>query len=168
MAALQTAPQAQTIPLANPAATEALAAAYAARLAPGDVIALTGDLGAGKTVFARALIRSLGRAAGTDIDHVPSPTFTLVQLYDLADFTLYHFDLYRLKAPDEVWEIGIEDAFADGVSVIEWAERIEHLLPPHYIGINLAFGPDETARIATVTGPEELPEINPGTGPETI
>ena len=168
MAALQTAPQVQIIPLANPAATEALAASYAARLAPGDVIALTGDLGAGKTVFARALIRSLGRAVGNDIDHVPSPTFTLVQLYDLADFTLYHFDLYRLKAPDEVWEIGIEDAFADGVSVIEWAERIEHLLPPHYIGINLAFGQDETARIATVTGPEELPETNPGTGPETI
>ena len=168
MAALQTAPQAQTIPLANPAATEALAASYAARLAPGDVIALTGDLGAGKTVFARALIRSLGRAVGNDIDHVPSPTFTLVQLYDLADFTLYHFDLYRLKAPDEVWEIGIEDAFADGVSVIEWAERIEHLLPPHHIRINFAFGSDETARIATVTGPEEMLETNSGTGPETI
>lgn len=168
MAALQTAPQVQTIPLADPAATEALAAAYAARLAPGDVIALTGDLGAGKTVFARALIRSLGRAAGTDIDHVPSPTFTLVQLYELADFTLYHFDLYRLKSPEEAWEIGIEDAFADGVSVIEWAERIEHLLPPHHIRINLAFGSDETARIATVTGAEEILETNPGTGPKTI
>ena len=168
MAALQTAPQVQTIPLADPAATEALAAAYAARLGAGDVIALTGYLGAGKTVFARALIRSLGRAAGTDIDHVPSPTFTLVQLYDLADFTLYHFDLYRLKAPEEAWEIGIEDAFADGVSVIEWAERIEHLLPPHHIRINFAFGSDETARIATVTGPEEMLETNSGTGPETI
>lgn len=152
MAALQTAPQVQTIPLADPAATEALAAAYAARLVPGDVIALTGDLGAGKTVFARSLIRSLGRAAGIDIEHVPSPTFTLVQLYDMAEFTLYHFDLYRLEAPEEAWEIGIEDAFAGGVSVIEWAERIEHLLPPHHIRIDLAFGADETARIATVTG----------------
>lgn len=158
MAALQTASNVQTIPLADPAATEALAAAYAARLVPGDVIALTGDLGAGKTVFARSLIRSLGRAAGIDIDHVPSPTFTLVQLYELATFTLYHFDLYRLEAPEEAWEIGIEDAFADGVSVIEWAERIEHLLPQHHIRIDLAFGPDETARIATVTGLKNMPE----------
>ena len=151
MDALQTAPQVQTIPLGDPAATEAFAATYADTLGPGDVIALTGDLGAGKTLFARSLIRSLGRTAGIDIDHVPSPTFTLVQLYELANFTLYHFDLYRLEAANEVWEIGIEEAFAGGVSVIEWADRIEHLLPPHHIGIDLAFGLDETARIATVT-----------------
>ncbi|MBT5648605.1 MAG: tRNA (adenosine(37)-N6)-threonylcarbamoyltransferase complex ATPase subunit type 1 TsaE [Rhodospirillaceae bacterium] len=163
MAALQTAPQVQTIPLVDPAATEALAATFAARLAPGDIIALTGDLGAGKTVFARALIRSLGRACGIDIEHVPSPTFTLVQLYELSDFTLYHFDLYRLEEPEEVWEIGIEDAFAGGVSVIEWAERIEHLLPMQHIRIDLAFGSDETARIATVTGLE----TKLATGPET-
>ena len=161
MAALQTAPQVQTIPLVDPAATEALAATFAARLAPGDIIALTGDLGAGKTVFARALILSLGRACG--IEHVPSPTFTLVQLYELSDFTLYHFDLYRLEEPEEVWEIGIEDAFAGGVSVIEWAERIEHLLPMQHIRIDLAFGSDETARIATVTGLE----TKLATGPET-
>tara|TARA_R110002110_G_scaffold75589_2_gene199706 strand:+ start:2896 stop:3366 length:471 start_codon:yes stop_codon:yes gene_type:complete len=154
MAALQTAPHVQTIPLADPLATEALAAKYAATLVRGDVIALTGDLGAGKSVFARALIRALGRAAGIEIDHVPSPTFTLVQLYDLADFTLYHFDLYRLESPEDAWEIGIEDAFADGVSVIEWAERIEHLVPPHHIRVDLAFGEDETARIATVTEPK--------------
>lgn len=158
MAALQTASQVHTIPLADPAATEALAAAYAENLAAGDVIALTGDLGAGKTVFARALIRALGRGAGVEIDHVPSPTFTLVQLYDLPEFTLYHFDLYRLESPDEAWEIGIEEAFSGGVSVIEWAERIEHLLPANVVGIDLAFGPDETARIATVTGPKPGPE----------
>lgn len=152
MAALQTAPLVQEIPLVDPAATEALAEAFAGRLAPGDVIALTGDLGAGKTVFARALIRSLGRAAGMEIEHVPSPTFTLVQLYDLADFTLYHFDLYRLEAPEEAWEIGIEDAFAGGVSVIEWADRIDNMLPPDHIRIDLAFGSGETARIATVSG----------------
>ena len=152
MAALQTARLVQEIPLVDPAATEALAEAFAARLAPGDVIALTGDLGAGKTVFARALIRSLGRAAGMEIEHVPSPTFTLVQLYDLAAFTLYHFDLYRLEAPEEAWEIGIEDAFAGGVSVIEWADRIENMLPPDHIRIDLAFGSGETARIATVSG----------------
>ena len=158
MAALQTDSPVQTFPLADQAATEALAAEFAGRLTARDVIALTGDLGAGKTVFARALIRALGRAAGIEIDHVPSPTFTLVQLYDLPDFTLYHFDLYRLEAPDEAWEIGIEEAFSGGVSVIEWAERIEQLLPANCIAIDLAFGADETARIATVTGPNPGPE----------
>lgn len=138
--------------LADPAATGALAAEFAARLGPGDVIALTGDLGAGKTVFARALITALGKKAGIDFGHVPSPTFTLVQLYDLPDFTVYHFDLYRLAAPDEVWETGIEDAFAEGVSVIEWADRIDGLLPARAIRIHLAFGEGDTARIATVTG----------------
>ncbi|MAI49738.1 MAG: tRNA (adenosine(37)-N6)-threonylcarbamoyltransferase complex ATPase subunit type 1 TsaE [Rhodospirillaceae bacterium] len=147
----QTTPQVQTIPLSDPAATEAFAATYADTLGPGDVIALTGDLGAGKTLFARSLIRSLGRAVGIDIDHVPSPTFTLVQLYEFANFTLYHFDLYRLEAAHEAWEIGIDEAFSGGVSVIEWADRIEHLLPSHHIRIDLAFGADETARIATVT-----------------
>ena len=145
------APVLHTVPLADPEATEALAAVYARRLRPGSVVALSGDLGAGKTVFARALIQAMGQAAGIDIGHVPSPTFTLVQLYELPEFTLYHFDLYRLSAPDEVWEIGIEDAFAGGVSVIEWAERIEDLLPPHSIRIDLGFGQGDTARIATVS-----------------
>lgn len=163
MAALQTASPVQTIPLADPAATEALAAEFAGRLTPGDVVALTGDLGAGKTVFARALIRALGRAAGIEIDHVPSPTFTLVQLYELPAFTLYHFDLYRLESPDEAWEIGIEDAFAGGVSVIEWAERIEQLLPADHIRVDLAFGAEETARIATVTGLETGSDARPET-----
>tara|TARA_R110000868_G_scaffold778_2_gene5677 strand:- start:8024 stop:8491 length:468 start_codon:yes stop_codon:yes gene_type:complete len=151
MAALHTSEHTRTVPLADPAATEALAAEISAGLVPGDAIALTGDLGAGKTVFARALIVALGKAAGIDYGHVPSPTFTLVQLYDLPGFTVYHFDLYRLTSPDDVWETGIEDAFADGVSVIEWADRIEGLLPPRAIRVHLAFGDGETARIATVT-----------------
>jgi tRNA threonylcarbamoyladenosine biosynthesis protein TsaE len=142
----------RTVLLADPAATEALAAELAGGLGPGDVIALTGNLGAGKTVFARALIMALGKAAGIEIGHVPSPTFTLVQLYNLADFTLYHFDLYRLAAADEVWETGIEDAFADGVSVIEWADRIDGLLPARGVNLHLAFGTGETDRIATISG----------------
>jgi tRNA threonylcarbamoyladenosine biosynthesis protein TsaE len=142
----------RTVLLADPAATEALAAELAAGLGRGDVIALTGDLGAGKTVFARALIMALGKAAGIEIGHVPSPTFTLVQLYDLADFTLYHFDLYRLATADEVWETGIEDAFADGVSVIEWADRIDGLLPARSMHVDLAFGVGETDRLATISG----------------
>lgn len=151
MAALQTSTDVSTVPLADPAATEALAVKIASRLGPGDVVALTGDLGAGKTVFARALIGALGKAAGIDVGHVPSPTFTLVQLYELLEFTVYHFDLYRLEVPDDVWETGIEDAFADGISVIEWADRIDGLLPAGIIHVHLGFGDGETARIATVT-----------------
>lgn len=142
----------RTLDLPGPEATEALAAGFAGRLGPGDVVALTGDLGAGKTVFARALITALGKKSNIEIGHVPSPTFTLVQLYELPDFTVYHFDLYRLEAPDEIWETGIEDAFAEGVSVIEWADRIDGLLPRDAIRVHLAFGADETARTATVRG----------------
>lgn len=151
MADTHTVADTRTIALTDPAATEALAAEFAARLGSTDVIALTGDLGAGKTVFARALIVALGKSAGIDVGHVPSPTFTLVQLYELPDVTVYHFDLYRLTSPDDVWETGIEDAFADGVSVIEWADRIEGLLPARTIHIHLAFADGDTARTATVT-----------------
>lgn len=146
-------PDAETVrELPDIAATEALAAEIAPMLRSGDVIALTGDLGVGKTVFARALIRALGRADGREIDEVPSPTFTLVQLYDLPRFTVYHFDLYRLESPDEAWEIGIEEAFAEGVSLIEWAERIENLLPSDPIRIRLEFADGGTARIARIAG----------------
>ena len=120
----------------------------AAAAAPGDVIALIGNLGAGKTVFARAFIRA---RCNTD-EEVPSPTFTLLQTYDSANAVIYHFDLYRLAAADEVWETGIEDAFADGVSVIEWADRIDGLLPACSVHLHLAFGTGETDRIATISG----------------
>ena len=67
---------------------------------------------------------------------MPSPTFTLVQHYDLTDFPIYHFDLYRLSDPEEAWEIGLEDAFAEGASLIEWADRIDALLPPGTVGVH--------------------------------
>lgn len=136
--------------LPDQAATETLASEIAPTLARGDVIALSGDLGVGKTVFARALIRMLGAASGTVIDEVPSPTYTLVQLYDLPGLTVYHFDLYRLAAADEAWEIGIEEAFAEGLSIIEWAERIEDLLPTGTIRIHLDFASGDEARTARI------------------
>src|ERR1700688_5301802 len=111
------------IELPDDAATAALAAHIAALARPGDVIALKGELGAGKTSFARAFIR----ARGGD-ETVPSPTFTLVQVYDLPDGAVWHFDLYRLRQPGDAWELGIEDAFRDGISLIEWPERLGTVL----------------------------------------
>ena len=94
-------------------------------LVVGDVVALQGTLGVGKTTFVRTLIQ---RLLGNSVD-VPSPTFTLLQSYDTPNFTIYHFDFYRLKSPDEAYEVGIEDAFSDGVSMIEWPDKIGSLLP---------------------------------------
>jgi tRNA threonylcarbamoyladenosine biosynthesis protein TsaE len=127
-------------------ATAALAARLAALARPGDVIALCGELGAGKTSFARAFIR----ARGGD-ETVPSPTFTLVQLYELPDGAIWHFDLYRLRLAEEAWELGIEDAFRDGISLIEWPERLGALLPQRRLAIALDFAPAPGARRATLS-----------------
>src|SRR5487761_1106578 len=126
---------------------EAATAAMAARLAecarPGDVIALRGDLGTGKTTFARAFIHALG---GTE--EVPSPTFTLVQIYALKAAAIWHFDLYRLQSPEDAWELGIEEAFSTGIALIEWPERLGPLLPERRLDITLAFGEQAEARHA--------------------
>jgi tRNA threonylcarbamoyladenosine biosynthesis protein TsaE len=128
--------------LPDEAATAALATRVSAAAQAGDVIALKGDLGAGKTSFARAFIRARG---DRDIE-VPSPTFTLVQVYELAPVAIWHFDLYRLASSEEAWELGIEDAFSDGISVIEWADRLGPLLPDRRLEISFAFGDRPDAR----------------------
>jgi len=139
-----------TIELPDENATAALAARIAALARPGDVIALEGELGAGKTSFARAFIRARG---GTE--EVPSPTFTLVQIYELADGAIWHFDCYRLREPEEAWELGIEDAFLDGISLIEWATRIGPLLPKRRLDIALLPGASPDARRAKIdAGPD--------------
>jgi tRNA threonylcarbamoyladenosine biosynthesis protein TsaE len=135
-----------TVDLSDETATAAFAARLAALAVSGDVIALSGELGAGKTSFARAFIR----ARGGD-EAVPSPTFTLVQLYELPGAAVWHFDLYRLRHAEEAWELGIEDAFRDGISLIEWPERLGFLLPARRLGIALEFGATPTARRATLT-----------------
>ena len=141
-------PQASAVlDLPDEVATEALARRLAAVVRPGDVIALWGGLGAGKTAFARAFIR----AAGDPAEEVPSPTFTLVQTYGLAAGPAWHFDLYRLNAPDEAWELGIEDAFADGIVLIEWPERLGSLLPVDRIDLSLEAGATGNARRARLT-----------------
>lgn len=122
-----------------------IAAQFAKALKPGDVVALHGTLGVGKTAFTRGVIQALSNAK-----EVPSPTFTLLQTYDTADFSLYHFDMYRLKSPEEAYEIGIEDAFADGVSFIEWPEKIGSLLPKKHIDVSIEMKPDH--RLITILG----------------
>jgi len=136
--------------LADEAATAALARAVARDARPGDVIALWGDLGAGKTRFARAFI---GALAGEDEgEEVPSPTFTLVQSYDTPAGTVWHFDLYRLDSPDEVLELGFEEALADGIALIEWPDRLGPLLPRDRLDLALEFADAADARVARLTG----------------
>lgn len=118
-------------------ATQALAARLAGLLRRGDIIALQGTLGVGKTSFARAIIQTLLVQEGI-ADEVPSPTFSLVQQYFLPRFDIWHFDFYRIDAPAEAFELGIEEAFADGVSLIEWPERIAPLLPDDRLEIHIS------------------------------
>ncbi len=129
-------------------ATSVLADRLASMLCAGDVIALSGDLGAGKTTFARALIQRIG---GQDTE-VPSPTFTLVQTYDLPDFEIWHFDLYRLEAPRDAFELDIEEAFVSGVSLIEWPDRLGPNLPSTRLDIIFAFGEEASVRKVTIKG----------------
>jgi tRNA threonylcarbamoyladenosine biosynthesis protein TsaE len=107
-----------TVTLSDETATAELGAAIARGLEPGDAVLLKGELGAGKTTLARAILRALGVEG-----HVPSPTFTLVQAYQARDLALLHFDLYRIENPRELAELGIDDALEDGVALVEWPER---------------------------------------------
>jgi tRNA threonylcarbamoyladenosine biosynthesis protein TsaE len=133
------------VELPDEAATNALADRISQLAQLGDIIALKGDLGAGKTAFARGFIRSRGNPE----EEVPSPTFTLVQIYDLHP-AIWHFDLYRLRSPEEVWELGIEEAFSAGISLIEWPERLGPLLPERRLELNLTFGDRPNARRVTL------------------
>ncbi|MCF2521455.1 tRNA (adenosine(37)-N6)-threonylcarbamoyltransferase complex ATPase subunit type 1 TsaE [Bradyrhizobium sp. G127] len=137
--------------LANEAATAQLMADLALLLSAGDVITLTGDLGAGKTAAARALIRYL---AQDDELEVPSPTFTLAQTYDMSPFPVLHADLYRVNDPDELEEIGLSPLPDGTVALIEWPERAPDMLPPDRIDIALSHRPSlgSGARAAEITG----------------
>jgi tRNA threonylcarbamoyl adenosine modification protein YjeE len=116
----------------------------AALLRPGDVLALEGDLGAGKTELARAVIRA---RAGADIP-VPSPTFTLLQVYDLPGLTLTHADLYRLGGgdPAELAELGLEETWETGALLVEWPERALDLLPTDRLSLRLRHAPEAGPR----------------------
>lgn len=139
----------KTVHLADEDATMALGAWLAPYLRASDVILLKGDLGAGKTTWARGLICSLLGAKVGDVE-VPSPTYTLVQTYDAPNFEVWHFDLYRLKQESDVWELGIEEALDDGVCLIEWPERIDGLL--NGSELTIALNADNTGRTANIIG----------------
>ncbi len=128
----------------------AFARALAACAERGDVIALRGPLGAGKTTFARHFIRSYAGRRGGAAEEVPSPTFTLVQLYSFGDDAVWHIDLYRIGAPEDLWEIGFEEALAGGICLIEWPERAGALLPDRRIDIGLDHTGDPARRRITV------------------
>ena len=123
---------------AGEAAVVHLAERIALKLAVGDVVALSGDLGAGKTTFARALIRHLADDSSIE---VPSPTFTLMQIYELPQFPVVHADLYRLSGPAELAELGFEDLPEGAVVLLEWPDRAPGLLPPDRLDIALTLAP---------------------------
>src|SRR5438552_12107851 len=122
------------VSLANEQATHRLMRDIAVALEPGDLVTLSGDLGAGKTTFARALIRHL---AGDQTIEVPSPTFTLVQTYDLPRFPVVHADLYRISGSAELAELGFGDLPEGAVVLLEWPDRAAGSLPPDRIDIAL-------------------------------
>ncbi len=127
--------------LAGPDATAALAARLAAMARPGDLILLAGELGAGKTHFARAF---LAARAGAPLE-VPSPSFTLVQIYDLPGAGVAHVDLYRIRDSAELAELGLDDAFESMIVLVEWPDRLGSVLPKDRLEIafNFAAGPEE-------------------------
>jgi tRNA threonylcarbamoyladenosine biosynthesis protein TsaE len=135
-----------TIELADEAATADLARRLAGWLKPGDVVTLRGDLGAGKTSFARALIRALSDEA----PEVPSPTFTLVQSYETSAGPIHHFDLYRIQSPDELTEIGWDEALGGGIVLVEWPERAGNFLPASRLDLTIEFGSTAETRRATL------------------
>jgi tRNA threonylcarbamoyl adenosine modification protein YjeE len=146
-----TEPSTFSLALATETATAQLMADLAMLIGPGNLITLTGDLGAGKTAAARALIRYF---AGDDTLEVPSPTFTIVQGYEFAALSILHADLYRLSHPSELEEIGLFPVPDDTVVLIEWPERAATLLPPDRIDIALSYRPalGSSARAAEITG----------------
>jgi len=124
--------------------TIALGARLAETLSPGDVLALDGDLGTGKT----HLVKGVAKGFGLDPREVRSPTFTIVQVHEGGRLPLYHFDAYRVSSPDEFVDLGFEEyVFGEGVTVVEWAQRVASLLPEHTRWLHLAHVSESERRI---------------------
>ena len=118
----------------SPEETRALGARLARHLTPGDVILLDGDLGAGKSEFARGVARGLGISSP-----VPSPSFTILNVYEEGRCPLYHFDWYRIESPEEIYEMGMEEHLGgDGIALVEWSERAAECLPQRLLRVRIA------------------------------
>lgn len=131
--------------LTGPDETAQRAQQLARRLTPGDVILLSGDVGAGKTHFARALITELLEYP----EDIPSPTFTLVQIYEGRSGAIWHADLYRLTSTHEIEELGLIEAFHDAICLVEWPDRLGPLAPARALRISLSPGDEEDSRVLT-------------------
>lgn len=144
-----------TTELKDEAATGALGKRLAAVLRPGDVVALSGGLGAGKTTLARAILAGLGHAG-----EVPSPTFAIVQPYEPPDVRIpvWHVDLYRIEAPGEALELGLEDARREAALIVEWPDRLDEAFWDDALRLHIAVEPDDrdrpAARRLTATVPQ--------------
>ena len=137
----------QKLILTNEDETRRFGEELGSKLEPGTIIALTGDLGAGKTTLSKAIAKGLGVT-----DTITSPTFTIVCEYDSGRLPLYHFDVYRVNDSEELFEIGFDDYIhGKGVCLIEWANLLEEgLLPESAMNINLEYGKTEDERILTI------------------
>lgn len=133
----------------SPEETEELGERLGRALSPGDVVAFTGDLGAGKTAFTRGIARGLGIG-----DRVTSPTFAIVNEYEGGRLPLFHFDMYRLTSSDELFDIGWEDFLRrGGVCAVEWSETVRDALEPDTIYVDIRRGAEDNQRILTLHGP---------------
>ena len=125
-----------------------LAAILAGKALIGDVIALSGDLGSGKTTFARSFIKSKQNTT----EEIPSPTYTLLQTYETNEGIINHYDFYRLKNPEEAYELDIEDAFNSKICLIEWPQKLGSLIPSERLEVRLDFLQEPQSRRITLIG----------------
>lgn len=125
---------------------------FAQQLKPGDVVALYGDLGSGKTHFIQGICKGLGV-----LEHVASPTFTLINEYEARGLNIYHFDFYRLTSAKEIRDIGFDEyAERGGICLIEWAEKAEELLPPHRYDVRMESADDPNTRNISIERTAEV------------
>ena len=136
--------------LRNESDTDKLGIELGSKVEPGTVIAMIGDLGAGKTTLTKAIAKGLGIR-----ETVTSPTFNIVKEYRSGRLPLYHFDVYRIADPEELYELGYEEYFyGEGVCVIEWADLIEDFLPEDAMRIEITYGEDEETRVVRMEKPD--------------
>ena len=145
-------PMEKTLHIANEKETEKLGEKIGQAAKPGMVVALIGDLGTGKTTLTKSIARGLGVT-----ETVTSPTFNIIREYKSGRIPLYHFDVYRIADPDEMFELGYEEYFyGDGICVVEWADIIEELLPEDAVVIHIDRGASEEEREYTIESEEDL------------